>query len=82
MTLNLKKNFLRVKGIHCYKYYNELLDKNIIDAVFITLPNYLASEVTIKCLKKNIHVFCEKPPARTLKEIQSVKKIKEKKPKN
>ena len=77
--IKFKKKFSLVKKIHCYKYYNDLLEKNIIDAVFITLPNYLAAEVTIKCLKKNIHVFCEKPPARTLKEIQNVKKIKEKK---
>ena len=42
------------------------------DAVFITLPNYLAAKVTKLCLSKKIHVFCEKPPGRNIKDIKSV----------
>jgi predicted dehydrogenase len=79
--IKFKKKFSLLKDIHCYKYYNDILDKDIVDAVFITLPNYLAAKVTMQFLKKNIHVFCEKPPARTLKEIQNVKKIKKEKSK-
>jgi predicted dehydrogenase len=42
---------------------------NKIDAIFITLPNYLSAKVTILALKKNIHVFCEKPPAKNYKDF-------------
>jgi len=70
-----KKKFTRNK-IHYYKNYNDLINNENLDAVFITLPNYLAAKVTITCLKKNLHVFCEKPPARSLPEIRKVKKIK------
>ena len=42
------------------------------DIVFVTLPNYLAPKVTKLCLKKKIHVFCEKPPGRNVSYILSV----------
>jgi len=29
-----------------------------------------------KAVKKNIHVFCEKPPARNINELQKVLKAK------
>ena len=79
--IKFKKKKVIKKKVIFYKFYEDLLRSNDLDAVFITLPNYLASKVTIQCLKKNIHVFCEKPPARTVSEIKSVKKIKKKKPK-
>ena len=77
--IKFKKKLSSKKNINYYKFYKDLIKKENLSAVFITLPNYLAAKVTSLCLKKNIHVFCEKPPARTLKEIQEVKKIKNKK---
>ena len=38
------------------------------------MPNYLSAKVTIKALKKKIHVFCEKPPAKNYSELLKVKK--------
>lgn len=38
----------------------------------MTLPNYLASQVTIDFLKKGVHVFCEKPPGRNPNDIKKV----------
>ena len=66
-----KKKF-RSKKIIYYKNYYELVDNHDLDAVFITLPNYLASKVTIECIKKKFHVFCEKPPAKSVKDIIKV----------
>ena len=43
------------------------------------MPNYLAVKVTSFFLKKNIHVFCEKPPSRNYKELKSLKPEKESK---
>ena len=78
--IKFRKKLAIKKNIYFYKFYEDLFKKKNLDAVFITLPNYLAARVTISCLKKNIHVFCEKPPAKTLSEIRVVKKIKNKKP--
>ena len=54
--ISFKKNYT-IKNINFYKDYEKFLNHNL-DAVFITLPNYLAVKVTSFFLKKNIHVFC------------------------
>ena len=47
-----KKNFERKKILY-FKDYKEIFKINVkLDAVFITLPNYLSSRVTIVALKK------------------------------
>ena len=69
----IKKKFQN-KKITYYKNYYELLNNHNLDAVFITLPNYLASKVTIECINKKLHVFCEKPPAKSVKDIIKVSK--------
>ena len=79
--IKFKNNFISKKGISYFKYYNDLIKNIKLDAVFVTLPNYLASKVTIKCIKKDLHVFCEKPPARNVKEVKEVIKILKRHPK-
>lgn len=69
----LEKNHEAVipEGIFRAKTYQELLDQDL-DAVIICAFNDVLAEYTIEALKKNIHVFCEKPPARTVKELMKV----------
>ncbi len=52
--------------------YLELL-KEDLDVVFVCLPNDLAAEVTTAALRAGMHVFCEKPPGRTLEDIAKVR---------
>ncbi len=68
--IKIKKNF-KNKKIDYFKNYQDLIKKKP-NLVFVTLPNYLASKVTKLCLKKKIHVFCEKPPGKNVSDIQSV----------
>lgn len=44
-----------------------------VDAVFICTPNYQIPDLTIRCLDRGKHVFCEKPPGRTLKDIEEMR---------
>lgn len=55
-------------------YFNdyEKLFKQQLDILFVSLPNYLASKVTIAGLENGLHVFCEKPPGRNVKDIKNV----------
>ena len=72
--IRFRKDFKR-KGILYFKNYDEVFKLDIkLDAIFITLPNYLSADVTIKAIKKNINVFCEKPPAKNYSELLKVKK--------
>lgn len=43
-----------------------------IDAVFVCTPNRFTPAAVIAALDAGKHVFCEKPPGRTLKDIESI----------
>lgn len=58
-------------GVKCFNDYQKLLDEDL-DALFVCVPNYLAWEITIAGLEKDLHVFCEKPPGRNLEDIGKV----------
>jgi len=46
----------------------------------VSLPNYMAAEVTIAGLERGLHVFCEKPPGRDVEDIEKVMEVKNKYP--
>ena len=62
-------------GVRCFPHYKELL-KEPLDLLFVSLPNYLAPEVTIAGLERGLHVFCEKPPGRSVADIEKVFRVK------
>tara|TARA_B100000029_G_C17598862_1_gene965107 strand:+ start:1490 stop:2503 length:1014 start_codon:yes stop_codon:yes gene_type:complete len=67
------KNRALIKGIKFFDNYKKLFTEDL-DIVFVSLPNKYAADATIKALKKNINVFCEKPPARNIVELSKVLK--------
>jgi len=58
-------------GVRCFQNYKQLLAEPL-DILFVCLTNDVAAEVTIAGLEKGLHVFCEKPPGRTLEDISRV----------
>ena len=48
--------------------------------MFVCLPNYLAPKVTIAALQDGTHVFCEKPPGRTVDDVKEVIAVEKMKP--
>lgn len=47
--------------IACFKDAIEMLDSGLIDACIIAVPHYYHPKYVIECLKRDIHVMCEKP---------------------
>ncbi|MBU0497849.1 MAG: Gfo/Idh/MocA family oxidoreductase [Candidatus Thermoplasmatota archaeon] len=72
---NINSN--KLSDIKYYQNYLELLNDKI-DAVFVCTPNKFTPDIVIAALKKNKHVFCEKPPGRTLEDVYRIAKVKEK----
>lgn len=66
-------------NVRCHSSYHDLL-KEPLGALFVTLPNYLAAEVTMAGLEKGFHVFCEKPPGRNVQEVEQVRAVERKHP--
>jgi predicted dehydrogenase len=58
-------------GVRHFADFRRLADEKL-DALFVCLPNDLAPEATIMGFESGLHVFCEKPPGRTVADIERV----------
>jgi len=52
--------------------YQEMLESGEVDVVYVSLPNHLHAEWSIKAMEAGIHVLCEKPFAITLEEVDAM----------
>ncbi len=75
--ISFPKDYTDSTGVKYYSDYKKLNDSSL-DILFVSLPNYLAAEATIKGLENGCHVFCEKPPAKTVRQVEEVIKVQKK----
>jgi xylose dehydrogenase (NAD/NADP) len=57
---------------HAFGSYSSMLESDLITAVYISLPNHMHAEWTVKSLEAGKHVLCEKPFALTLDEVDQM----------
>jgi predicted dehydrogenase len=67
-----KPDVSAMAGCRYFEKYQDLLDADI-DAVFVATPNRFTPEIVIAALNHHKHVFCEKPPGRTVKDIELIR---------
>jgi predicted dehydrogenase len=58
--------------------YDAMLQSGSIDVVYISLPNHLHAEWSIRALQAGVHVLCEKPFALSLEEVDAVREASQK----
>lgn len=55
-----------------YRNYQEMLDKEDIDAVLLATPDHSHALISLAVLAKKKHLYCEKPLCRTIYETRAV----------
>lgn len=62
---------------NCYTDYHRILENPEIEAVSILTPTFTHCEIVTEALKAGKKCLCEKPPVRTLSEVEEVIKVAE-----
>lgn len=61
-----------------FERYTDMLDSGLCDAVLVETPHYLHPEIVTECLKRNLHVVCEKPAGVYAKQVREMNEAAEK----
>ena len=55
-----------------FENYIEMLDSGLCDAILVEVPHYQHPEMVMECLKRGIHVICEKPAGVYTKQVKEM----------
>jgi predicted dehydrogenase len=65
-----------IDGVRMWSNWEQLLEEEL-DVLFVCLWNDIAPTVVMEGLKRGLHVFCEKPPGRTVEDIIRVREVEQ-----
>lgn len=68
-------------GVRHYTTFPRLLEEDL-DVLFVSLTNDIAPDATIAGLERSLHVFCEKPPGRSIDDIVKVIRVQRQHPRS
>ena len=55
-----------------FSNYIEMLDSGVCEAVLVETPHYQHPEIVMECLKRGIHVICDKPAGVYTKQVREM----------
>ena len=68
-----RKEFEETFGVpRTFARYQDMMSRDIVDGVLVCVPTYLHADVVISAAQAVVHVFCEKPIARKLKDAHKM----------
>jgi len=59
-------------GVAMFPTYEALIAEGL-DVVFVCTPNRITPDATVYALEHGCHVFCEKPPGRTVADVERIR---------
>ena len=65
------KDQFNIESKYLFNSYEELINCEDVDVVYIALPNFLHHEWALKSIKNKKHILVEKPVTLNLKEIKN-----------
>lgn len=68
----IKKYGIAQENIYNYDNFDEIVNNEAIDIVYIVLPNSMHAEFSIRAAKAGKHVICEKPMAMDVAECEQI----------
>ena len=71
-NLDFAEEELNLDGVEIYTDVVDMLAKEKLDAVSITLPTHLHKVISIQCLEAGVHVLCEKPMALNMTDCDAM----------
>lgn len=71
--------FAAYPDLECTTDWREVV-KSDVDAIFVATPNSITPAVIIAALNAGKHVFTEKPPGRTVKDIEDIIRVESEHP--
>jgi predicted dehydrogenase len=71
--------FHKYTKFECYQDYKEMLERSYLDSIVIATPTKLHGEMVRGALKRNLHVFVEKPFCLSLVEGKELARLAEQK---
>ena len=69
---NAKQKF---ENLEYFSEYKQMLDSKLMDAVLVETPHYQHPEIVIECLKRGLHVICDKPAGVYTKQVREMNEI-------
>ena len=68
------KDQFNLESKYLFNSYEELINCEEVDVIYIALPNFLHHEWALKSIKNKKHILVEKPVTLNLKEIKNIEK--------
>ncbi|MEJ8574212.1 Gfo/Idh/MocA family oxidoreductase [Microbaculum marinum] len=67
-------------GLRFETDYRRIVDSSDVDVVFVSTTNRPAAEIVCAALEHGKHVFCEKPPGRSIGDVERIAAIEANRP--
>lgn len=66
-------NLSELANVSVHSTWTDLLEDDL-DAIVVSCTNDLIPKIACTALEKGLHVFCEKPPGRTVEDVEHISK--------